>query len=82
MGGPIRGHHAPMQVICWSLTGISDGGQCNLMGLDRKKTENVEPQMLLARLGPFFETAERMADDAANRSKPGGIQVSYVGGDH
>eukprot|EP00959_Pyramimonas_sp_CCMP1952_P355168 7439693-Pyramimonas_sp.AAC.1 len=36
----------------------------------------------MALLGPFFETAERMIDEAVNRSKTGAIQIFYVGGDY
>eukprot|EP00959_Pyramimonas_sp_CCMP1952_P153983 3221440-Pyramimonas_sp.AAC.1 len=36
----------------------------------------------MAILGPVFETAGRMIDEAVNRSKTGAIQIFNVGGDH
>eukprot|EP00959_Pyramimonas_sp_CCMP1952_P310070 6488856-Pyramimonas_sp.AAC.1 len=38
--------------------------------------------MLLAVLGPLFETAEIMTDEAVKRSKSGAIPIFYAGGDH
>eukprot|EP00959_Pyramimonas_sp_CCMP1952_P366360 7673088-Pyramimonas_sp.AAC.2 len=58
------------------MNDISDGSNCNIMGLPGTK-QNGEPQVLIAVLGPFFQTAERMIDEAVNRSKTGAMQIIF-----
>eukprot|EP00959_Pyramimonas_sp_CCMP1952_P110603 2313804-Pyramimonas_sp.AAC.1 len=36
----------------------------------------------MALLGPFFETAERIIDEAVKRSKTGATHIFYIGGGH
>eukprot|EP00959_Pyramimonas_sp_CCMP1952_P310236 6492936-Pyramimonas_sp.AAC.1 len=64
------------------MNDISDGINCNIMGLPGTQNNNAEPQVLISVLGPFFETAERKIDEAVKRTKTGAIQIFYVGGDH
>eukprot|EP00959_Pyramimonas_sp_CCMP1952_P151912 3178377-Pyramimonas_sp.AAC.1 len=68
MGSLIPGQHTPTQCVFWSMSDISDGSNFNLMGLTGTKKNDAQPRMLIALLGPFFETAERMIDEAVKRS--------------
>eukprot|EP00959_Pyramimonas_sp_CCMP1952_P447144 9361934-Pyramimonas_sp.AAC.1 len=64
MGSFIPGQHAQIQCVFWSINDMSDGGNCDVMGLPRTRDNNAESQVLIAVPGPFFETAERIIDGA------------------
>eukprot|EP00959_Pyramimonas_sp_CCMP1952_P224334 4690916-Pyramimonas_sp.AAC.1 len=44
-------------------------------GAALNEEEYAEPQVLIALLGPFCETAERILDEAVKRSKTGAIHI-------
>eukprot|EP00959_Pyramimonas_sp_CCMP1952_P020661 435968-Pyramimonas_sp.AAC.1 len=73
--------HTPMQYIFWSTSDIVDNDD-RITGLPRAMQKNGEPRKLVALLGQFFETAERIIDEAVQRSKLGVIRIFYVAGAH
>eukprot|EP00959_Pyramimonas_sp_CCMP1952_P422436 8849233-Pyramimonas_sp.AAC.1 len=79
-GSFASGKHTPVQFIFWSLNDISDGDQCNWIGLAGAGEKLHGPTRTIMALAPFIEVAERLIDEAVGRSKSRAIQIFCVRG--